>query len=169
MSPAEMDNELLPTFEKLKESEAAIIHYKTRSTAVSSPEIGSISKAIELGRHVFGSGAMPVLLGAPNLGAFSFTGLPHFQIGRAIVGAYPKLLAGQRTANTRPHSRRSCSANHSQAAAGHDRDHTRPGLRTCGRSAGARRYLLFRESWPDLICWNSVNNMIQFGHKRSIF
>ena len=74
MSPTEMDAELLPVFQKLRESEAAIVHYKTCSTADSSPEIGSIGKAIDLGRKVFGSPLVPVLLGAPELGRYQIFG-----------------------------------------------------------------------------------------------
>lgn len=74
MSPTEMDDELLPVFRKLRESEAAIVHYKTCSTADSSPEIGSIGKAMELGRSVFDLPFVPVILGAPELGRYQVFG-----------------------------------------------------------------------------------------------
>ena len=74
MSPAEMDTELKPALEQLKSSGAAIIHYKTCSTFDSSPEIGSIGHALELGLEVFGETPVPIVIGAPNLGRYQIFG-----------------------------------------------------------------------------------------------
>jgi 3-oxoisoapionate kinase len=74
MSPDEMDKELKPMFAHLRDSGARIIHYKTCSTFDSSPEIGSIGRAIEIGREVFGSDLIPVVIGAPNLGRYQVFG-----------------------------------------------------------------------------------------------
>ena len=68
MSPAQMQRELPPAFRALKASGAAFIHYKTCSTFDSSPTVGSIGKAIEMGRRVFGSGVTPLVVGVPVLG-----------------------------------------------------------------------------------------------------
>jgi len=70
MSPDEMDAELPPAFEALKASGAPIIHYKTCSTFDSTPKIGSIGKAIEIGRRVFGERPIPLVVGAPVLGRY---------------------------------------------------------------------------------------------------
>lgn len=71
MSPAQMDRELPRAFEALKASGAPIIHYKTCSTFDSSPTVGSIGKAIELGRQVFGKKAVtPLVIGVPVLGRY---------------------------------------------------------------------------------------------------
>lgn len=70
MSPEQMERELPPAFKALKTSGAAFIHYKTCSTFDSSPTVGSIGKAIELGRHVFGQQATPLVLGVPVLGRY---------------------------------------------------------------------------------------------------
>lgn len=70
MSPAQMERELPPAFRALKASGAAFIHYKTCSTFDSSPAVGSIGKAIELGRRVFGNRVTPLVLGAPVLGRY---------------------------------------------------------------------------------------------------
>jgi 3-oxoisoapionate kinase len=67
MSPAQMDEELTPTFEKLKRLNAAFFHYKICSTFDSSPEIGSIGRAIDIGSRVFESAAVPLVVGAPFL------------------------------------------------------------------------------------------------------
>ncbi len=74
MSPAEMDTELKPTLQCLRDSGAEIVHYKTCSTFDSSPEIGSIGKAIELGRDVMGASLVPIVIGAPNLARFQVFG-----------------------------------------------------------------------------------------------
>jgi uncharacterized protein YgbK (DUF1537 family) len=47
---------------------APVNHYKVCSTFDSSPHVGSIGRAMELGRAVFRSGAVPVVVGAPHLG-----------------------------------------------------------------------------------------------------
>jgi len=70
MSPTQMQRELPPAFKALKASGAPIVHYKTCSTFDSSPTIGSIGKAIELGRRVFGERITPIVVGAPILGRY---------------------------------------------------------------------------------------------------
>ena len=70
MSPAQMARELPPAFKALKASGAPIVHYKTCSTCDSSPTVGSIGKAIELGRRVFGQALTPLVVGAPVLGRY---------------------------------------------------------------------------------------------------
>jgi uncharacterized protein YgbK (DUF1537 family) len=74
MSGAEMVDELPRVFLRLKDSGAAMVHYKTCSTFDSSPQIGSIGKAIELGRSVFGDQPVPVVIGAPRLGRYQVFG-----------------------------------------------------------------------------------------------
>ncbi len=70
MSPAQMERELPPAFKALKASGAPFIHYKTCSTFDSSPTVGSIGKAIEMGRKVFGQTVTPLVVGAPVLGRY---------------------------------------------------------------------------------------------------
>ena len=70
MSPEEMDHVLPPAFEALKASGAPIIHYKVCSTFDSSPNIGSIGRAVEIGRRVFGERPTPLIVGAPVLGRY---------------------------------------------------------------------------------------------------
>ena len=74
MSVDEMETELRPVFEGLRESGAPIVHYKICSTFDSSPEVGNIGKALELGREVFGNHPVPVLVGAPVLGRYTVFG-----------------------------------------------------------------------------------------------
>ena len=74
MSPTRMEGELKPIFESLRAANAAIVHYKTCSTFDSSPQIGSIGKAIELGRDVFQTQPVPLLIAAPGLGRYQAFG-----------------------------------------------------------------------------------------------
>ncbi len=74
MSPAEMEQELKPALVSLRDSGAGIVHYKTCSTADSSPHIGSLGKALELGREVCGASCVPILIAAPNLGRYQVFG-----------------------------------------------------------------------------------------------
>ena len=74
MSPAEMEASLPSLFAHLRSSGARFVHYKICSTFDSSPHIGSIGKAIEIGRHVFATSLVPVLAAAPQLGRYQIFG-----------------------------------------------------------------------------------------------
>lgn len=74
MTPSEMEAELMPILRQLRDTGARFVHYKTCSTFDSSPEIGSIGKALEIGRQVFGPRVVPMLIGAPNLGRYQVFG-----------------------------------------------------------------------------------------------
>jgi uncharacterized protein YgbK (DUF1537 family) len=67
MSPPEMDASLTPAFERLRALGAPLCHYKVCSTFDSSPAMGSIGRAIDIGAGVFGSRAVPLVVGAPVL------------------------------------------------------------------------------------------------------
>lgn len=67
MTPEQMQRELPPVFKRLKRSGAPIVHYKMCSTFDSSPSVGSIGQAIEIGRRVFGNVTTPLVVGAPVL------------------------------------------------------------------------------------------------------
>ncbi|KAB0676879.1 four-carbon acid sugar kinase family protein [Aureimonas leprariae] len=66
-TPAWMDEHLPPVFRWLGEREAGIVHYKVCSTFDSAPHVGSIGRAIEIGRRVLGEKPVPILVGAPQL------------------------------------------------------------------------------------------------------
>lgn len=74
MSPQEMCDELEPAFRRMKDSGARIVHYKICSTFDSSPQVGSIGRALELGRTVFGETTVPIVVAAPNLGRYQVFG-----------------------------------------------------------------------------------------------
>lgn len=65
--PEWMDAHLPPIFESLRAIGAPICHYKVCSTFDSSPEIGNIGRAMEIGQRVFGNPWVPIAVAAPHL------------------------------------------------------------------------------------------------------
>lgn len=66
-TPDWMDAHLPSAFRWLRHLNTPLVHYKVCSTFDSSPEIGNIGRAIEIGRQVFHASCVPVLVGAPSL------------------------------------------------------------------------------------------------------
>lgn len=81
MTPREMEDSLPGAFSSLKELAAPITHYKVCSTFDSSPAVGSIGRATELGMNVFNSKIVPVAVGAPKLKRFVVFGNHFATIG----------------------------------------------------------------------------------------
>ncbi|MER8568934.1 four-carbon acid sugar kinase family protein [Mesorhizobium sp. M0924] len=73
-TPQWMDTHLKSAFVWLKTLNAALCHYKVCSTFDSSPTIGSIGRAIEIGRSVFAQDSVPLLVGAPQLKRYTAFG-----------------------------------------------------------------------------------------------
>ena len=73
-SPQWMDTHLKAAFAWLKSLQAEICHYKICSTFDSSPTIGSIGRAIEIGRSVFGQTCVLLVVGAPQLKRYTAFG-----------------------------------------------------------------------------------------------
>jgi uncharacterized protein YgbK (DUF1537 family) len=67
MSPAEMDAHLPGAFEALAAFDAPLCHYKVCSTFDSSPTVGSVGRAVDLGQAVFDGPFVPVVVAAPEL------------------------------------------------------------------------------------------------------
>ncbi|MCA1686456.1 MAG: four-carbon acid sugar kinase family protein, partial [Planctomycetia bacterium] len=74
MSPGQMDTALPPVFERLGRLGAKLLHYKVCSTFDSSPEVGSIGRAIDIGRRTFASPFVPLVVGAPALRRYCLFG-----------------------------------------------------------------------------------------------
>ena len=74
LPPARMEAELRPAFGALRALGAPHLHYKLCSTFDSSPEVGSIGRAIEIGSSVCGNRPVPLLVGAPGLGRYCVFG-----------------------------------------------------------------------------------------------
>lgn len=70
MNPAQMDAHLRPRFEALRDLGAPFVHYKVCSTFDSSPQVGSIGHAIDIGWQVFQPPVVPLVVGAPPLNRF---------------------------------------------------------------------------------------------------
>lgn len=68
LPPDQMERALRPALIRLRESGAAVIHYKVCSTFDSSPQVGSIGRVIDVGMEVFDSRVVPLIVGAPSLG-----------------------------------------------------------------------------------------------------
>jgi 3-oxoisoapionate kinase len=73
-TPTWMDARLPAVFTWLKTLGAAICHYKVCSTFDSSPQIGSIGRAIDIGQTIFGEAPVPLLIGAPQLRRYTAFG-----------------------------------------------------------------------------------------------
>ena len=73
-TPEWMDIHLRDAFAWLKTLDAELCHYKVCSTFDSAPGIGSIGRAIELGRSVFAQATVPLILGAPQIRRYSAFG-----------------------------------------------------------------------------------------------
>lgn len=67
MTRAQMDEVLPKMFVYLKGYKASFVHYKVCSTFDSSPEIGSIGLALEIGLREFPHRPVPMVVGAPIL------------------------------------------------------------------------------------------------------
>ena len=66
-SPQWMDEHLPAVFAQLRAFGAPIIHYKTSSTFDSSPQLGSIGRALEIGRDALQCAFVPIVVAAPHL------------------------------------------------------------------------------------------------------
>jgi 3-oxoisoapionate kinase len=78
-NPGEMEQELRPVFEALFKLPTNVIHYKTCSTFDSTPEVGSIGKAIEIALDYADESqkTVPIFVAAPPLGRYTLFG-NHF-------------------------------------------------------------------------------------------
>ena len=70
LAPTAMENELKPVFEAFARLRPPIVHYKTCSTFDSTPEVGSIGRAIDVGARIFDPPYVPLVVGAPALRRF---------------------------------------------------------------------------------------------------
>ena len=91
MTPVAMARELRPAFKKLKALGARHVHYKVCSTFDSSPKIGSIGRAIDVGAEIFRAPFVPVLAAAPMLGRYTIFGTHFARYGIGSAGAIHRL------------------------------------------------------------------------------
>jgi uncharacterized protein YgbK (DUF1537 family) len=72
--PEWMDHNLPPVFELLRSIGAPIVHYKVCSTFDSAPHVGSIGRAIDIGKPIVGSAWLPVVVSDPGMGRYQAFG-----------------------------------------------------------------------------------------------
>jgi uncharacterized protein YgbK (DUF1537 family) len=88
---SEMEAELRPAFRALSALNPRHLHYKVCSTFDSSPEVGSIGRAIEIGTEFSEASFVPLLVGNPVLGRYCIFGNLFGQIGIGYAGEVYRL------------------------------------------------------------------------------
>ena len=83
-NPAWMEENLPPVFEWLASLNTPIAHYKVCSTFDSSPEIGNIGRALELGQKAFQANWVPIVVGAPPLRRYTAFGHLFAGVGTEV-------------------------------------------------------------------------------------
>ncbi len=91
MTTDTMEAELRPSFSALKALNPRHVHYKVCSTFDSSPTIGSIGRAIDIGAEIFNSRTVPLLVGAPPLGRYCVFGNLFARMGIGSNGEIHRL------------------------------------------------------------------------------
>lgn len=91
LPPEAMERVLRPAFTALKALGPRHVHYKVCSTFDSSPTVGSIGRAIDVGAAVFGGRTVPLLVAAPALGRYCVFGHLFARYGIGSSGAIYRL------------------------------------------------------------------------------
>ena len=91
LAPAAMEAELRPAFAALRALGAPHVHYKVCSTFDSSPTVGSIGRAIDVGAEIFGGPFVPLLVAAPALGRYCAFGNLFARYGIGSAGEIHRL------------------------------------------------------------------------------
>jgi len=91
LKPDSMERELKPALRALKKLGARHVHYKVCSTFDSSPKIGNIGRALEIGAKVCRAPFVPVLAAAPALGRYTLFGQHFARYGIGSSGSIHRL------------------------------------------------------------------------------
>ena len=91
MTPGAMETALTLLFNEIRAINPQHVHYKVCSTFDSSPEIGSIGRAIDTGAAIFNSAFVPVLAAAPDLGRYCAFGNLFAKAGAGGYGEIYRL------------------------------------------------------------------------------
>jgi len=86
LAPDALEKELRGIFRKFKKLEPRHVHYKVCSTFDSSPTVGSIGRAIDVGAKIFPGPFVPVLAAAPALGRYTIFGQHFARYGIGSAG-----------------------------------------------------------------------------------
>jgi len=84
LATEDMEREVGPALAALHTLAPRVVQYKACSTADSSPRVGSLGRAIELGRAAFGDQPVPVLLAQPDFGRYTAFGNHFAREGESI-------------------------------------------------------------------------------------
>ena len=156
LSPGEMDHELPAVFEALGRLGAPLVHYKVCSTFDSSPTMGSIGHAIDIGLELLDPPFVPVAVGVPILKRFVVFG-NHF----ATVGDETFRLDRHPSMSRHPgdaHARRRPPAAPGLPDEEGDRPHRRA---TPGRAPGSHRCATGAAFWPmggEIVLFDTVDD-----------
>ncbi|MFG1628219.1 four-carbon acid sugar kinase family protein [Kribbella sp. NPDC049227] len=71
LPPDEQEAEIRPILQALRDLGPRFVQYKVCSTADSSPTLGSLGRALEVGRSIFGPAVVPILIAQPDLGRYT--------------------------------------------------------------------------------------------------
>lgn len=91
MPPEAMEATLQTAFAELRDLGPRHVHYKVCSTFDSSPTVGSIGRAIDVGKAVFDNPFVPLLVAAPALGRYCAFGNLFARMGIGSQGAVFRL------------------------------------------------------------------------------
>jgi len=91
MDPQAMEITLTKAFAQLNNLSPNHVHYKVCSTFDSSPTLGSIGKAIDIGISIFNTRFIPLLVAAPSLGRYSLFGNLFARMGIGSKGSIYRL------------------------------------------------------------------------------
>lgn len=91
LDSVQMEIVLEPAFAALRALGPRHVHYKVCSTFDSSPSVGSIGRAMEVGRRIFGAAPVPLLVGAPALGRYCAFGNLFARLGIGSAGEIYRL------------------------------------------------------------------------------
>ncbi len=91
LAPDAMEAVLRPAFAALRALGPRHVHYKVCSTFDSSPSVGSIGRAIDVGASVFGGPVVPLLVAAPALGRYCAFGNLYARFGIGSTGSIHRL------------------------------------------------------------------------------
>jgi uncharacterized protein YgbK (DUF1537 family) len=91
LSPDAMEAQLRPAFAAMRSFAPRHVHYKVCSTFDSSPDVGSIGRAIEVGAALFPGRFVPLVVGAPALGRYCAFGNLFARMGIGSAGAIHRL------------------------------------------------------------------------------
>ncbi|GAB4024646.1 four-carbon acid sugar kinase family protein [Spirosoma gilvum] len=91
MPPDAMETTLRAAFTELRKLGTRHVHYKVCSTFDSSPTVGSIGRAIDVGQEIFQKSFIPLLVAAPSLGRYCVFGNLFARMGIGSQGTIYRL------------------------------------------------------------------------------